>query len=106
MKRWLAWLFLAVLLAVAAYVAVAVPVDGRTLLQRVCGEPGAASAGQPADAASGAAPGAAAGAPSGQEDDLRGSDRLTEEDRRGLDRLIESKLQKEAGGEARPPGPP
>ena len=105
MKRWLAWLFLAVLLAVAAYVAVAVPLDGRTLLQRVCGEPGAVPADQPADAASGGAPGAAAGA-SGQEDDLRGSDRLTEEDRRGLDRLIESKLQQEAGGEARPPGPP
>jgi len=92
-KRWLLWLLLTVVLAAAGYVAVAVPVGGRTLLQRVCGEPGAA-------------PGTAAGASSGKAGDPRGSDRLTDEDRRELDRLIESKLKKEAGGEDRPPGPP
>lgn len=103
MSRWVTWIVVVVVLAAAVYVAVAVPLGGRTLLERITGEDTAGStADQPATSTGTVSDRAS----SGRDDEPKNNDRLTKQDRRKLDRLIQKKLQEEAGGEARPPGQP
>ena len=85
MKKVVRWLLLLLLLAALAIVFVAVPIGGRTPLERLTGESGEPSQEKGIDA--GVAPKTAS--------DNRG---LTDEDRRGLDRLIDSKLKEHRQG--------
>jgi len=86
MWRFILWLLL---LGGLVVLAVAVPIGGRTLWERINGPAEAARpAGEPAPAAA-------------------ASDQLTEKDREGLNRLIENKLEpkaKEGGEDPHPPG--
>ncbi|NMB74806.1 MAG: hypothetical protein GYA21_06710 [Myxococcales bacterium] len=106
MKRILWGILLLLLAAAAAWAAFAVPIGGRTLVERLRGIPAAAPA----------APGPAAKAPdapatppaspstSPRADPGQDSDRLTEQDRQNLDRLLEKRLQgpAEAGKKDKP----
>lgn len=86
MKKLVRWLVLLLLLAGLAFVFVAVPLGGKTALDRLTGESGEPSRAKSVDA--GVAPKTAS--------DNHG---LTDEDRRGLDRLIDSKLKEHREGE-------
>jgi hypothetical protein len=71
------WILLLVLIGVVVAVVVVVPFGGRTLLDRLTGDPAPPAPRKPAPVTQGESSG----------------DHLTAEDRKGLDDLIESKLE-------------
>ncbi len=85
MKSIVRWLVLLLLIAGAAIVFVAVPLGGRTALQRIIGETPGPDERLRTDA----------GTPHAAASDSEG---LTAEDRRGLDQLIDSKMKADRGG--------
>lgn len=102
MKRILWGTVLLILAAAAAWAAFAIPIGGRTLVERLRGTPAPVTAapgpvGKAAD--SPASPPASPQAQPGQD-----SDRLTEQDRQNLDRLLQNRLQgsADAGKKDRP----
>lgn len=82
MKGPLRWVLLLVLIFAVVVIVIAVPFSGRTLLDRLVGDPPPA----PEKHAT-------------QEESS--GDQLTTEDRQGLDKLIESKLEQKPAGEGK-----
>ncbi len=95
MKRILWGMLLLILAAAAAWAAFAVPIGGRTLVDRLRGIPAPAPAtpGLAAKAADAPATPPASPSPSPRADAGQDSDKLTEQDRQNLDRLLEKRLQ-------------
>jgi len=85
LKRIVRWLVLLLLIAGLAIVVVAVPLGGRTVLERISGETPGPDKQVRTDAGTPRAAG-------------RDSDGLTAKDRRGLEQLIDEKMKADQGG--------